>query len=228
MIMPAFGDSRISPRIRLILALAISVALSPTIKNMPLIPTQPTQVLMYIFAEIAFGLLIGSITKIITSAVHVAGSIIGMQSSLAQSALFDPSQGAQSSIFGIFMELIVVTLLFALDLHHMLILGIASSYEVFAPGTAIPFADFASAATTAVSKSFMVGVQLAAPMIIVGILINLASGLLARLMPAFQVFFVIMPAQILISIFIFMTTLSAGIIWYLDFLEVSFTNLVSP
>jgi flagellar biosynthetic protein FliR len=126
------------------------------------------------------------------------------------------------------MDLIAVTMMFSLDLHHMLLEGIVASYQVFQFMDAISFSDFAESASLAVGKSFLVGVQISAPLIIIGILLNLAAGILSRLMSTFQVFYVMMPAQILISFFIFMITMSAGIMWYLEFMEYSFRNLVTP
>ncbi len=227
MIMPGFGHAYVSPRIRLILAVTFSLVVAPTIKNIPPMPGTPIEMLVHVFSEIAVGFLIGTFAKILTSALHVAGSIIGMQSSLSQSTLFDPNQGSQGSVFGTFMDLIALNLMFALNLHHMLIGGIYNSYGLFTPGAEIPVTEFSHIITEVVAKSFLVGVQLAAPLIVIGILINLSSGLLARLMPQFQVFFVIMPAQIMIAFFIFMVTLSSIMLWYMEYFQSAFVNVFS-
>ena len=210
------------------IAVALSLAILPSAIAIPKLPENIFEILFLIFGEIFVGLLIGSITKILTSAIHVAGNIIAMQSSLSQASLFDPNMGSQGTVIGGFMEVSALVLIFALDLHHLLIQGIAQTYEIFTPGAPLALADFSESAARAVSKSFAVGVQLSAPLIIVGILLNLASGILARLMPSFQVFFVIMPAQILISIFIFMATFSAIMLYYMEYLGNSYQNFITP
>jgi flagellar biosynthetic protein FliR len=168
----------------------------------------------------------GALARIIGSTIHIAGMIIAMQSAMAQATLFDPSQGAQGAIFGNFLELLAIVLLFSLGLHHLLLSALASSYEIYPIATIPDFGEFSEAAARLMSKSFAIAFQLSAPIVIVGLLTNLASGLLSRLMPSFQVFFVITPAQIMISFFIFASTLSAVMMWYMRYLEVSFTEFL--
>lgn len=225
MVLPAFSAGYISPRVRLILALAISLAiyLNQSIAGPPL--TDSAILAGYqIFSELAIGIMIGTLARIIATAIHVAGMIMSMQSALAQAVLFDPNSSSQGAIFGNFMEILAVVLIFALDLHHLMIASIVDSYEVFAIGASFQFGDFAEAASLALAKAFRIGVQLAAPIIVTGILINLSSGLLARLMPAFQVFFVVMPVQIGISFFVFAATLSGLMMWYIEYLRNAFVS----
>jgi flagellar biosynthetic protein FliR len=228
MILPGFGDTHVNPRVRLVLALATSLCLVQVIPEIPKMPAHAFETLVYIGSEMLIGILIGSIVKIFTSALHIAGTIIGTQSSLGQASLFDPNQGSQGNVFGGFMDLIAITMLFTLDLHHMIIKGIVASYGIFHIMEPLSFSDFAEAASIAVSKSFLVGVQISAPLIVIGILLNLGAGILSRLMSAFQVFFVMMPAQIMISFFIFMITFSTGVLWYLEFFKDSYLNFLTP
>jgi flagellar biosynthetic protein FliR len=228
-LLPGFGASYITPRGRLFLAVAISLIIASTINPDEEfdIDNSPIGILIAIFSEITIGFFIGALARIIGSAIHMAGMIIAMQSAMAQATLFDPSQGAQGAIFGNFLEIVGLVLLFSLNLHHLLIAAMAGSYDVYPIATMPDFGQFSDAAAQAMSKSFAIAFQLAAPIVIVGLLTNLASGLLSRLMPSFQVFFVITPVQIMISLFIFATTLSAVMLWYMRYLEVSFTQFVS-
>lgn len=225
MLLPAFGSAFVTPWARLGLAAAVSLILTPMIEAIPAIPSEPIILLSYIVSEVAIGLMIGSIAKIIASSLHVAGTIMAMQASLAQASLFDPNQASQSTVFGTFLDMMALVLIFTLNIHHVIIMAVLDSYSVFAPASPIPVADFSELITKTVSKAFKIGFQLSIPLIIIGVLINLASGLLARLMPSFQVFFVIMPVQILVAIFIFMTTFSAGLMWYMGVFSDSMSNL---
>jgi flagellar biosynthetic protein FliR len=227
MLLPALGSVFIPQRVRLVLSLALSLAIMPTVPHFPQLDNNPAIVLYQIFSEIVIGLMIGSIAKIIAMALNVAGQIIGTQAGLGQAMLFNPNTGAQISVFDNFLEIMFLALLFTLNLHHVLIFGLVQSYTTFPPVPSIPFADFAQLITQKVSESFAIGVQMAAPLIIVGIIINLASGLLARLMPSLQVFYIILPAQIALSFFIFAATLSAMMIWYMDKFEDSITSYLA-
>jgi len=226
-LLPAFSASYITPRTRLFLAVGISLIFGSMLgANPPEINNTPIGILIAIFGEITIGFFIGALARIIASTIHIAGMIIATQSALAQATLFDPSQGGQGAIMGNFLDILALVLLFSLNLHHLLILAVAGSYNAYPIGVMPDFGEFSDAAAMLMSKSFMVAFQLSAPIVIVGLLINLASGILSRLMPSFQVFFVITPAQLLISFFVFGTTLSAVMLWYMHYLEVSFTEFL--
>lgn len=225
MLLPALGASYIPPRSRLVLAVSLSLVVTPLINSFPPMPGNAFQMFNDIGCEIIIGIMMGTVAKIIASAIHIAGMIISMQSSLSQASLFDPNQATQSSVFGSYMDMMVLVMIFATNTHHVMIAAMADSYNLFAPVSPIPFADFAELTIQSVSKAFAIGFQLSMPLVIVGTLVNLASGLLARLMPSFQVYFVIMPAQILVALFIFMTTFSAGLLWYMEVFAESMNSL---
>ena len=226
MLLPGFGSSYVPPRSRLMLALAFSLIITPLVTNFPPMPGNTLKLAGFVMAEMLIGIMIGMVAKILGSAIHVAGMIISMQSSLAQASLFDPNQSAQSSLLGTYMDIMVMVLIFTTGIHHVMIIAMVESYNAFPAVSPIPFADFADLTIKTVSKAFLIGFQLSMPMIIIGVLINLSSGLLARLMPSFQVYFVIMPAQILVALFVFMTTFSAGILWYMEVFADSFQSLL--
>lgn len=227
-LMPAFSASYITPRTRLFFAVALSLIFGTMLsKEQDLVVNNSSiGILIAIFAEITIGFLIGALARIISSTIHMAGMIIAMQSAMAQATLFDPTQGAQSAVFGNFMELVAIVLLFSLNLHHLLLTAIAGSYNAYPIGVLPDFGEFSDAAALVLSKSFTVAFQLSAPIVIIGLITNLASGILSRLMPSFQVFFVITPAQIMLSFFVFASTLSAVMMWYMRYLEVSFSEFL--
>lgn len=228
MLLPAFSATYITPRTRLFFAITLSLIIGtmfvPTFEGE--INTTPVGILVAIFAELTIGFMIGALARIIGSALSVAGMIISMQSAMAQAVLFNPNQGAQGAIFGNFMEVMAIALLFSLNLHHLLILAVANSYNIYPLMEMPDFGSLAEAAARTMSQSFLVAFQLASPIVIVGLITNLASGLLSRLMPSFQVFFVITPAQILVSFFMFAATLSAMLMWYANYLETSFSEFL--
>lgn len=230
MVLPGFGEVYISPRARLMMALVISAVLAPVLK--PLLPAMPGEVLglaMALLAEAIVGLFIGAIGRMLQAILHVAGMIIAFQSSLASALLFDANQGSQGSVIGNFMTLIGVTLLFVTGLHHLMITGIAESYMLFTPGQIPPTGDMADMVSQVVADGFMVAVKISAPLIVVGLLLYLGAGILGRLMPNMQVFFVLVPIQLYVSFVIILTTLAAGMLWYIDhFEETMRTFLVQP
>jgi flagellar biosynthesis protein FliR len=216
MVMPGTGEAFVPQRIRLVLALAITSVVLPGLPNRPALPDQPTDLALLILGETAVGLAIGLIAKLLFTALHVAGSIIGLQTGLSFAQFYDPMQGGQNVLVGALLSMLAMVAIFAADLHLALIQGIADSYSIVSPGVAPPFGDAAEAASRMVAVSFALGMKIAAPFIVYGVLFQVGSGVLARLMPQIQISFVAMPLQIMLGYGLMFTTLPVMVIWFLD------------
>ncbi len=200
MIMPGVGDSFVPANIRLYIALGLSIVLAPVIQ--PFIPT-PLPGLEVMFAlilmEFVIGLFIGSIARALMAALDVAGMIISMSSGLANAQVFNPSLAGQGSIIGAFLSVTGVVLIFATNMHHLLIYGLVESYHMFPIGGVPDTGSMADLMARAVSVSFLTGFQMAIPFIVVSLLLYIGMGVLTRLMPQIQVFILALPMQILLS-----------------------------
>jgi flagellar biosynthetic protein FliR len=226
MILPGIGEFTILPRARLMVGLSLSLAFFPMLlEKLPAIPADFLSTFLLIVGEIIIGLFIGGLARIIHSVLHIGGMIIAFQSSLASALLFDATQGSQGSVFGNFLNILGLTLLLSTNLHYIMIQGLVESYTLFTPGMAPPVADFAAAAPRMLAQSFVVAVKIASPMIVVGLLLYLSAGMMSRLMPNMQVFFIMIPLQIVASFYVLSLTLSATMVWYLRHFEESFSEL---
>jgi flagellar biosynthetic protein FliR len=226
MLMPGFSEPYIFSRSRLLFALIVSFLLAgPLAPYLPPAPTQVADLTLLIFGETLFGLFIGGATRIMFAALHVAGSTIAVQSGLATASVFDPNQSTQGTLPGNFLTTVAMVLLFVTDSHHMLLRGIIQSYAHLQISDPLPVGDMAGFMTRIVQKGFDIGVQMAAPLLLVGLLTNLAMGVLNRLMPTFQVFFIALPLQLLLSFATLMLSFAAGLLVFFGFLEVEYSIL---
>lgn len=226
--MPGFGEAYINPRTKLITALAISVISVPILEsNLPPIPSNAINLFILIASETFIGLFIGTLMRMIQALIHIAGMIIAFQSSLASALLFDATQGSQGSVIGNFMTITAITLVFISDSHHLILEAIIDSYYLFKVGELPPFADFAELFSKTLSDGFVVAFKISSPLILIGLFIYLAGGLMGRLMPNMQVFFVVIPLQLYLSFFMIMATFSAGMLWYLQFFRETLTIFLS-
>jgi flagellar biosynthetic protein FliR len=220
MLLPAIGETSVPGRVRLILALAISLALAPTV-GVSYPQQAPASVLalgLLIAQEVTAGILIGTMARIIMSALSVAGTLIANQTGLALAETLDPtSHGQQSVVVSNFLSLLGVVLIFATNLHHLAIGAIAGSYHLIPPGASLPTGDMAQLTIRLVSGSFALGFQLAAPFLVFGFAVNAAFGVLARMMPQLQVFFVAMPVNILVGFLLLVMLLGSMMTLFLDF-----------
>ncbi|WP_300543107.1 flagellar biosynthetic protein FliR [Maricaulis sp.] len=210
MLMPGFGEPSIPVRIRLAFALLVCLIVGPAIAPvLPPMPAQPLAMTALVMGEVVVGLMIGAVARIFMSAAAVAGQVIGMQTSLAMAQSFDPSQGQQGALIATFLNLTFLVLLFATNIHHLLLQMMVNSYSVFDAGRMPSLADGAQWALEAFIDAFRIGVQLAAPLIVFGLTFYLALGVLSRLMPQAQIFFIAMPSNIMVGLFILTIALGA-------------------
>lgn len=219
MIMPGLGDSFVSERIRLHMSLGISFVLFPiTMTYMP-DPIPPLFALVsLIVMEMIIGLLIGTTARIFMTALDTAGMVVSSQSGLANAQVFNPSLASQGSIMGAFLSVTGVVVLFATNMHHMLIWGVVESYQKFPVGELLDAGSMAELISRAVSASFEIGIKVASPFIVLTLLIYVGMGVLSRLMPQIQVFMVALPLQILLSIVLLSVVLPALLMgWLSDF-----------
>ncbi len=221
MLMPALGEDMIPMRMRLSFALAFTLVVYPLLSpSFPAMPENVMAIFGLIFHELAIGIMLGAIVRITVMATQVAGAIIAFQTGLSSAMAADPTQvGVQGAVFGSFLSFLGMVLIFATDLHHVALAATYDSYMVFPLDAPLMFDDAAQMAIRTVASAFSIGIQMAAPFIVFGLVFNLGAGILARLMPALQVYFLLMPANIFIGLGLFAMLLTMMMGWYLSHFE---------
>ena len=228
-VMPTIGDAFVSARTRLLFSLAVSVLVAPILTDrMPAMPTNVFSLLVLVVGEMAVGIFIGTVARLLMGALEVAGSIIALQAGLANAQMFNPAMASQGSLPGALMGWLGLLLIFITNLHHLLIMAVVDSYATFVPGAPIPVDDMANLVGQLVSKSFLLGVQMAAPFLISGMLFALALGLLNKLAPQIQVFFLFTSIQVALGLFMFALTLAAMMMFWLTHFEAAFVDFLKP
>jgi len=229
MIMPGVGDSFTPQQIRLYIALAMALVLSPIVAPMLPSPIPGGMALMIlVIMEFIIGLFIGTIARIMMMALDTAGVIISMQSGLGNAQLFNPAFSSQGSLVGAFMSVTGVIVLMASNLHYLLFFGLIDSYDLFPVGSIPDTGSMANLMSGAVGTSFMIGVQIAAPFLIIGMIMYIGMGVLTRLMPQMQVFMVAMPLQIVLSLMMLALVISASMLFWAHRFEESMIFFLSP
>ena len=208
MLMPGFAASYINVQIRLILALAITLITIPIIA--PLLPPEPKEfstLLQYIINEISIGVFLGIVMQVLFFALNLAGSIASQAIGFSNAQIFDPTFQTQTMLIESFLSIIAVTFIFITNIHHIMFEAIIDSYHLFIPGSPIPWGDFANHMTDNVTKSFTFGFKLGSPFIAFTIIFYSGIGLVSRLMPQLNIFFLSLPLQIYLGIgVLFLTT----------------------
>ena len=208
MLLPVFSEDAVPGRIRLLIALGTTIGLWGMLAGQAMPAGARSEALPGILVtELLIGLGLGMLVKIMFQAIAVAGSIISLQIGLSSSIVFDASQGGQAPLLSKFVSVAAAVVCMALAVHHLWIASIVRSYLLFPVGTPPPAGDFATLALHTATRAMALGISLAAPLLVYGIVFNVALGLAARLTPAIQVFFVAQPLNLLLGLALFATVL---------------------
>ena len=174
MLLPGFGEMSVPVRVRLAVALLLTAMFLPLHREayaaIDLRAYGP--VLLMLGQELLVGAVLGMTARLTISALSVAGAVVAQQMGLGFVTAVDPTQGQQNVIVGNFLTVLGVTLIFATDLHHLVIAALNDSYRLFAPGEMILFGDIAALVTKTVSAAFRVGIQLSAPFLVFGLAVQ--------------------------------------------------------
>jgi flagellar biosynthetic protein FliR len=196
MLLPGLGEMTVPSRVRLSIALLLAAVLLPLHRNEYQIDLRTFGPVATMLAQEMFiGALLGFVTAV------------------------DPTQGQQSVIVANFLTMLALALVFAADLHHLVIAALNDSYALFRPGEMPLVGDVAAHTTATIALAFKIGIQLSAPFIVFGLLFNLGLGVLSRLMPQMQVFFIGLPASIIVGFLILILVIGSMMTVFLSALE---------
>lgn len=210
-LMPGLSESYVNPQVRLWLAFTLSLIATPLVSNLPPFPDQPGMFVGILISEYCIGLFLGMIMRIMLSALDVAGAMIGFQMNLSNAFAEGVASSQQVALPGVFLGVIAVVLMFVMDLHAIILRGLLNSYNIFPAGLSLDFTAFSGDVSQILldilQQSFILAIQIASPVIIVTLLIFFGGGVINRLVPQIQIFFVLQPLQIFIGFFALFATL---------------------
>lgn len=216
-LIPGIGEINISSRIKLTLGLAITIMIGGLQKNLIPSPAGTIEMFLVIISEITIGIAFGMIAKIILSAAYTAGHAISVNMGLSTAMIFDPNHGDQGTIIGTLLNIIAVIIIINLNLHILIIESLIESYENLPIGSFFKYSEsFTELIIKTVVTSWNVGIRFASPFIIISLLMYLSAGVLSRLMPQLQIFFLLLPAQVLVGFIVLMIFISSAMIWFID------------
>lgn len=210
MLLPVFSEDAIPGRIRLMFAAAMTAGLWGLLSPHALpVAADVDAAPVVILAELLTGLGLGTLVRMMFLAMSTAGAIVSLQVGLTSAIVADSMQAAQSTALARAISVAAAVVCMGLLVHHLWLGALVRSYAVFPVGGLPPAGDFAALAIRTATRSLALAVSLAAPMLVYGIVFNVALGLAARMAPAIQVFFVAQPLNLLLGLAIFASLVGA-------------------
>ncbi len=220
LVMPGFMTSYVSTRIRLSVALALTLVLIPLLSTrLPVPPADFGSFLTTCIFEITYGLFMGLCMQFLYAALSLVGNFAGQAIGFSNAQMFDPTFQTQSIVLESFLSIIALTVIFITDLHHLMISAIVDSYVLFPVGSDLPIDNFAEFLSKSLNNSFIMGFKIASPFIAFTIIFYSGMGLLSRLMPQLNIFFLSLPLQIYLGLGLLFMTVPIIIVWFTRYYE---------
>ncbi len=185
---PLWSMAGVPRQTRLILGLAITIAISPSLPAMPVVQPASLPGLWILFQQMLVGLGMGFAAQIVFTAVTVAGEFIGTQMGLGFATFYDPLNSSQTPVIGEFLSLMSLLTFLSLNGHLLYIGTLAQSFSAI-PVSAVPLGagSWLNLAELG-SKMFSAGLLLALPVIVALMITNIALAVLTKAAPQLNIF----------------------------------------
>jgi len=199
---PLLGSPVIPKRVKVLFAGALALGIAPGITGQGAVPTDTWQLSLGIAGEMLFGLTMGMVMSFVFIAAQWAGEIVGQQMGLSLGAVFDPQYGQSGSLVGTmyFMLTQVIFLSPPINGHHTMLRGLRQSFDTLPLLTVGVNRGVLDIVTGLLTSSTTLAVQMAAPVLVTMIVVDLAMGFIGKTMPGLNIMSAGMSLRALIGI----------------------------
>lgn len=160
--------------------------------------------------EVVVGLLLGLTLQFILEAAQMAGQILGVQAGFSLVTLFDPQTQADTPVIATFNQLVALLIFLQFNVHHWLLRGLAASFAYLPPGSVVLNLGVTTSLLRAAGAIWLVGLQIAAPVVVATMLIDVTLGFLAKASPQIPILFLGLSIKTVVALTILSGTL---ILW---------------
>jgi flagellar biosynthetic protein FliR len=203
---PVFNNAGIPRRVRVIVALVVTLALVPALPHQSLPGLGTWQGLLILVGQFVLGLVFGSVLRIAFTAVDTAGQLIGLQMGLSFASFYDPQNGGQTPVLSEFLGLLATLIFLAMNGHLLVISMLAESFTLLPVGAAFPVGSISSLLAWA-GVIFSTGLLLSLPLVAALLIANIAMGVLSRVAPQLNLFAVGFPVTLVAGFVVLMISL---------------------
>ncbi|MCE5229101.1 flagellar biosynthetic protein FliR [bacterium] len=205
---PLMGESFVPVRARILIAVAISVALAPVVPvTAAQFPGTIVGFAVMVLSEAMLGFSIGFIGKIVFAVIQFAGQIAGEQMGFGLVNAIDPTGSHQTSIVAELQYIMAILIFLTANFHHGFLAAAAASFNMIPPGDAVAGAAVKDLMMGMGTMMFALAVKFAMPIIIIVFAINVGLGMIARAVPQLNVFLESFPLRIMAGISILLLSL---------------------
>lgn len=217
MLVPGLGDQAVPARYRLSFALAFAFVVTPLLRDtIPPMPPSIGGMTGQVLHEVIIGLMLGTLMRVLLFTLVTSGEIMSLQTGLSFAQTANPAQAQPSTSMGTFLAMLGLVMIYVTNTHHLFIRAMVDSFRIFPAARPVMIGDAVTMMTRTVGQSFVLALQMAAPLIVFGLVFNIATGFIGRIMPNFPIFFAATPLSLLLGLALFALGLGATGMVFID------------
>ncbi len=209
-LLPIFSARAVSAMYKAGLSLLIAFLLFDLVVVKETLGGDPFGLMILVVKEVFVGLTIGFFVRVLFLAVNAAGEIASFQSGFSFARFMDPISMSQVTPFEQVKNLLAIMVFLAVDGHHILLKGLSGSFREIPVGTVAMRSALMPFLIDMTGKVFSIGLRIGAPVIVTLFLVELAFGMLSRMIPQVNIFIEGVPVKIFIAVSVL--SISLGII----------------
>ncbi len=204
---PLLSNRGVPPRIRIGVAVILTITVAPLLPTPPAIEFISAQGLLMAAQQLLIGITLGVVMRLVLTGVEMAGHIAGLTMGLGFASFFDPQSGAQSPVLAQFLGIITILIFVASNGHLLVISAIFESFQILPISTAPLSAQGFLAVVEATGQIFVIGVTLSLPLVAAILIANVGLGVLARAAPQLNLFAIGFPLMMIAGFLVLMISL---------------------
>ena len=199
-IAPGIGGTFLPAHVKVGLTVLIALGLLPSVATPAGVGGAPMMVL--IAREAAIGLSLAFVMRLLIAGAEFAGHLTGYQMGFSYGATIDPQSGVRSTMLATLYGSLATLAFLAINGHHMLLRALGASYAGVPIGTGAVDVSLVKSVSDMLGLVFIVGTRLAAPIVIVLLIVELGIGLISRASPSLTFMVIGYPIRIVIGLFL--------------------------
>ena len=197
---PLFSSNLIPRRAKAIAAAAIAIPITPVVAGGVEVPDGVWDTALMLGGEMLIGLGFAFAIGVLISAIQMGANLLDTIVGFSFASLVDPITQIRSAVFGRLYGMFAVLVIVVAGGDHIMISGLVRSYDVVPIGVLPSFESLGALASDGFGRVFLIGLEVAAPVLIALVLVTAGLGLVARTVPQANVFILGIPAQITVAL----------------------------
>ncbi len=208
MVMPIIGSRTVTARVRLALALLVTLIVVPMLPPLPVVKSLSLVTFLIVLQEVAIGVMTGFVFQIVFQVFVLSGQFMAMKMGLGFASMNDPTNGVQTTVLSQFFLMLVTVVFVSLDGHVVLINLLVESFTTLPPGVWVLSADMFMQVVELSSWMFSAALVFALPILTSLLFVNISFGVMSRAAPQLNIFAVGFPFTLVMGLILIWIGLS--------------------